>query len=328
MPQPQPPRREELWSSTVVHGYSSPLLKPVPSQDPIALIKQHGLTVPANCPPRIIEDLVRIVSLVWVDGQIVPREQFRIDPADEGLLFGRGVWESTRTVNGVPWLWPLHLERLRKTAALLEIDVAPGRLPDSKQVADFGNALAGCDLIVRLNVTAGQPAIGKPGIVWMSATIQPAPKESVRLQSAKGPVPNGEPFLVWKTFQYGGRMQAHKHAQQAGFDSALLFDADDNLLEMALANIFVRLSEGWATPSADEGGLLPGTVRQHLLEHSPLPIRAKKIHRSRLAEVQEAFITNSKVGIVPVAQIDEQVFPIGSETQELIRWLHSPAANR
>lgn len=310
----------DLWSSTVVQGWAGPQSGQGQARDPIALLKEHGINVPADCPAKLLDDLVRMVSLLWLDGRIVPREQFYIDPSDEGLLFGRGLWESTRTHDFVPWLWPLHLERLRRTAALLDIDVAPERLPDSQQVSEYVRALTGSDVVVRLNVTAGWPALKRPGIVWMSAGLIPAPMASARLQTCPSPVAKGDPYLVWKTFQYSGRLRVNQQAHQAGFDSALLLDAAGNLLEMAHANIFVRLPEGWATPAAN-GELLPGTVRQHLLEHAPRPIREQTIPRARLAEVGEAFITNSKVGIVPVVQIDEQTLPIGSETRELSRWL-------
>ncbi len=86
----------------------------------------------------------------------MPLDQFYIDPADEGLLFGRGVWESTRTIGGVPWLWPSHLDRLRRTADLLDIAVAPERLPDAKQVSEYTRALSTQEVVVRLNVTAGR----------------------------------------------------------------------------------------------------------------------------------------------------------------------------
>jgi branched-subunit amino acid aminotransferase/4-amino-4-deoxychorismate lyase len=286
----------------------------------VDLLKQQGITVPANTPPHVVNDLVRIVSLIWLDGRIVPREQFHIDPADEGLLFGRGLWESTRTFGGLPWLWPLHIERLLNTAKLLEIDVDPQRLPDAQQVHDYVRTLSGSDVVIRLNVTAGWPAMKKPGAVWMTAMLLPKLEPSVRLRSCSTPVPKDEPYLTWKTFQYAGRMRASQEAHKAGFDSALLCDAEDNVLEMSLANIFVRLPDGWATPTAT-GGLLPGTVRRHLLEKAPLPMRELTIPRRRLAEVTEVFITNSKVGILPVVQIDDQKWPIGAETQELMRWL-------
>jgi branched-subunit amino acid aminotransferase/4-amino-4-deoxychorismate lyase len=286
-----------------------------------AFLKEQGITLPADCPPRIIAEVVRLVSLIWLDGKIIAREKFFIDPSDEGLLLGRGLWECTRTRGGVPWLWPLHIERLLRTAALLEIEVAPARLPGSEQVTDFVRALTSMDVVLRLNVTAGRR--GKPGsgIVWMSAMLPPAPRPSVRLRSCRSPVPKGQPYLAWKTFHYGSRLRAGQEAQRAGFGGALLLDADGNLLEAAHANIFVRLEAGWATPRVDGGELLPGTVRQHLLTNAPLPIREQAIPHATLGEVREVFISNSNVGILPVVQIDDRSFPIGSETLQLLRWL-------
>jgi len=291
----------------------------------MTVLRENGITVPTDLSPRIIDDLVRIVSLMWVNGKIIPREEFHIDPADEGLLFGRGVWESTRTFNHVPWLWPLHIERLLRTASLLDIEIDPSRLPTSDQVREFTAALAGCDVVIRLNVSAGWPAVKRPGLVWMTAMLLPAPMASARLLSCKTPGSKDEPYRVWKTFQYGGRMQAAHQATTLGYDSALLLDTEGNLLEMAQANIFVRLPDGWATPTAN-GNLLPGTVRQHLLANSPLPIREQTIPSSLLSSVSEAFVTNSKVGIVPIVKIDNHTYEIGSETQELIRWLNPEPA--
>jgi branched-subunit amino acid aminotransferase/4-amino-4-deoxychorismate lyase len=208
------------------------------------------------------------------------------------------------------------------TARLLEIDVRPERLPDSKQVGDFVCSLTSMDVLVRLNVTAGRR--GKPGsgIVWMNVALPPAPVASIRLQSRQSPVLKDLPHLAWKTFQYGSRLQAGQEAQRAGFDSALLVDPEGNVLEAAHANIFLRLPDGWATPAADKGGLLPGTVRQHLLANAPFPIREQSIPLGHLSDVRESFISNSNVGIVPVTQIDERSFPIGNETLAILRWLH------
>jgi branched-subunit amino acid aminotransferase/4-amino-4-deoxychorismate lyase len=324
MAQPQPVRLDEVWSRIVARAWTDPQLKERLLGDPAAVLREHGVDVPAGAVVKVsrlandLDRVARIMSLLWLDGQIVRREAFHVDPSDEGLLFGRGLWESTRTHGGDPWLWPLHLERLRRTAGLLEIDVAPQRLPDSNQVGQYVRALGVGDVVVRLNVTAGCP--GKPGVVWMSAAALPAPLSAARLQSCRSPVPKGEPYLAWKTFQYGARLRAQQQAVRAGFDSALLLDPEDNLLEAAHTNIFVRLGDGWATPSAD-GGLLPGTVRQHLLDNAPLPIREQRVPSALLGEVREAFLSNSIMGIVPVVQVDERAFPVGRETLELQRWL-------
>lgn len=304
--------QDELW-------WAEPPLKERLQRDPVAVLKEQGINVPPGIPLAVVHEVVRIVSLVWLDGKLVPRDRFHIDPADEGLLFGRGVWESTRTFGGVPWLWPLHLDRMRRTAALLELDVGLERLPDRKAITDHVRQLTTMDVVVRLYATAGSAT--RRGIVWMTTALPPTPGGTIRLQTCRSPVVKGQPFLAWKTFQYASRMQAGTLARRAGFDSALMLDPDDNVLEAAHANIFVRLKDGWATPTAETGLLLPGTVRQHLLANPPVPLREQTVTLAQLREVREAFLTNSNVGIVPVTQIDNQTLPVGGETLALLRWL-------
>lgn len=314
MTQPDSAHGDEWW-------WANPKLRESVLRDPVAVLRDRGINAPAELPLPIVHEFVRVVWLLWVDGKLTPLDQFYIDPSDEGLLFGRGAWESTRTIDGAPWLWPLHVDRLLRTAALLHINLKPERVPDSEQVKAYVRALTTQDVVVRLNATAGRP--GKDGMVWMSAAPQPYRAPSIRLQTRTNPVQKGQPYLLMKTFQYATRLRIGQEVVPAGFDSALLLDAEGNLLEAAHANIFVRLWDGWATPTAD-GGLLPGTVRQYVLEKSPLPIREQVIPRTALREIQEVFVTNSNVGIVPVTQIDEYHYPIGAETMNLMRWLEPP----
>ncbi|MGL4421671.1 MAG: aminotransferase class IV [Gemmataceae bacterium] len=301
------------------YAWASPNLKQRLLKDPFSVLRERGVNVAATTPPHIIADVVRIVSIVWQDGNILPMEMFRMDPGDEGILFGRGVWESTRTVGGVPWLWKLHIERLLKSAPLLDIAITPERLPTSQQVTEYVRALSGQDVLLRLNVTAGRP--GFQGTVWMSAMLRPAPTATIKLQSLVSPVPKNLPYLTWKTFQYATRIKLGRHAVKDGFDSTLLVDEAGEIMEAAHANLFALYDDGWATPPHD-CGLLPGTVRQHLLEQAPVTIREKPIRLSQLREAREVFVTNSNVGIVPVTQIDDNKFPVGTETQTLIRWLN------
>lgn len=311
---PEPDAQDVLW-------WASPPLREQLLRDPAAVLQDRGLSVPLDLPPAVVHEFVRVAWLLWADGQIVPLDRFQIDPADEGLLFGRGAWESTRTIAGDPWLWPLHLDRLRQTAELLSIELDPARLPDAKQVGEYVRTLTSQDVVIRLNVTAGRP--GKPGLVWMSAAPLPLPPVSLRLQTCRNPVQKGYAYLTLKTFQYATRLRIGQQAVQAGFDTALLVDTDGNLLEAAHANIFLRLRDGWVTPAAD-GGLLPGTVRHHLLQQAPLPIREQPVPRDQLGEALEVFVTNSNAGIVPVSRVDDRTFPIGGDTMTLMRWLGPP----
>lgn len=305
-----PIRTEDFW-------WAEPALRAQLARDPAAAVRALGLDVPADAPRQSLVEAVRLLSVIWQDGRAIAKRDFQLSPDDEGLLFGRGVWESTRTVDGRPWLWGMHLERLVRTAALLNIRVDPARLPDANAVARHVRNLTGMDVVVRLNASAG--GNGRPGTVWMSTALPPAPLERIRLRTCPNPVPKGYPYLVWKTFQYATRLQVGQSAGP-GFDSTLLVDDAGLLLEAAHANVFFRTDDGWATPPAD-GGLLPGTVRRRLLENAPEPIRERPIHRDELADVREAFLTNSNVGIVPITRVDDREYPIGDETRHLAAWL-------
>jgi len=311
MTQDEPISLDDLW-------WAEPELKQRLRGDPRSVLKEHGINLPTDVPVPLIHEIIRLYSLIWLNGKLTPRSKFAIDPFDDGLLFGKGIWESTRTFDHAPWLWDAHLDRLKLTAAELGLTVLPERLPSAPQVTEFVKSLTSVDVVVRLNVTAGVP--GKPGIVWMTATPLPAPYASVTLQTVANPIPKDQPYLVWKTFQYASRLRVGQSVRAAGFDTALLIDTEGNLLEASHANIFLRLPSGWVTPALN-GCFLPGTLRGFVVKNAPLPIREEKVSIQKLSDCLEVFLTNSNAGIVPVTQIDSRKYAVGVETRRLMEWL-------
>jgi branched-subunit amino acid aminotransferase/4-amino-4-deoxychorismate lyase len=201
---------------------------------------------------------------------------------------------------------------------LLNISVRHDQLPNDLEVSRFVKELTTMDVVIRLNLSAG--SYQQSGTVWMSASLPSPAMPSIRLKTCPNPVPADQPYLIWKTFQYATRLRVGQQVVP-GFDTTLLVSPLGNLLEAAHANLFVRLDSGWTTPLAAEGGLLPGTVRRHLLHHAPFPMTERKVSISELGAIREAFVTNSNVGIVPITRIDEHEYPIGQETRKLTHWL-------
>jgi branched-subunit amino acid aminotransferase/4-amino-4-deoxychorismate lyase len=293
--------------------------------EPEAVLKERGLTPAPEMTSGTLLEYVMLTHLLWIDNQLVSIEDFRIDPSDEGLLLGKGVWESTKTIDHVPWLWEMHLERMLQSAKVLGIRLNEDQLPTTEQVTEYASAINQDDVLIRLNATAGRP--GAPGMVWMSASPLPKYPDEVRLRTVKNPVRKGQPYLLLKTFNYAARLQVGQAATADGYDSALMLDDDDNILEAAHANIFIRYPDGWATPVAD-GGFLPGTLRQVILDRGPMPVSAKVLPIASLATAREVFVTNSNAGIVPVTAIDGYRFRAGPETQALQAWLNSAGVSR
>lgn len=256
---------------------------------------------------------------VWRDGERVPRDEFRIDPFDGGLLFGLGAFETTRTVDGVPWLWPAHVRRMELACKVLGISRGSHPAPTADQVRDFVHSMSAEDVVVRWTLTAG--SADRAGASWISVRPLPEPVDSFRLVTCPHRVSTHDPFSSHKTLNYGLRRLAYEEATRAGASDALLLDEEENVLESSTANLFLRVARGWLTPALS-GGVLAGTVRERLLSHGEPPsVHASVLCHASLAEAREVFVTNSVRGVVPVTAIDDWQFPVGDETRRIEQWV-------
>ena len=64
-----------------------------------------------------------VPELVWVDGRLVEADEATESIFDHGLTVGDGVFETLKSVDGRPFAARRHLERLRRSAAGLELRV-------------------------------------------------------------------------------------------------------------------------------------------------------------------------------------------------------------
>lgn len=257
-------------------------------------------------------------KFIWLDGAVTLASQFHLDVQDEGLLYGLGLFETTRTWQYRPWLWNLHRQRLRQSANDLGFSLDAVVLPSDEDVRSYVEALNCGDVVVRLNVSFG--GAHSPPRVWLFARPLPAAGESVRLQISPARVSRSDPFACVKCFNYGLRIWAHRQAMNAGFDDCLLISTDNQILEAGVANVFLRFDDGWVTPSLT-GGVLPGTVRQFLLESQPLSLREDTVHIDKLQHVREAFVTNSARGITAVTAIGDIPLSPSDETRHAKQFL-------
>ena len=60
--------------------------------------------------------------ICYVNGKFLPKSQAVISVFDLGLLRGFGVFDFTRTYNRIPFKLQDHLERLRKSASIIDLD--------------------------------------------------------------------------------------------------------------------------------------------------------------------------------------------------------------
>jgi branched-chain amino acid aminotransferase len=106
-----------------------------------------------------------------------------------------------------------------------------------------------------------------------------------------------------------------KHIAQEGIFEALLV-RDGEILEGMTSNFFyIGRSAAPTYLSTAQDGILLGITRQIVLEiaqNNRLEVKYQPLKRDQLAAAQEAFITSSSRGIVPVVEIDGIVIGQGT----------------
>jgi branched-subunit amino acid aminotransferase/4-amino-4-deoxychorismate lyase len=110
----------------------------------------------------------------------------------------------------------------------------------------------------------------------------------------------------WKSGNYWQNIEALGQAKRTACDEALLFNPAGMLVGAAMANVFLQIDGKWVTPAL-ETGARDGAVRSWVLSHF---IADEGILEIRdVARCSAAFLTNSRIGIRSVRELDGRPLP-------------------
>jgi branched-chain amino acid aminotransferase len=271
---------------------------------------------------------------VWVDGRILPADGPHLSVFDRGFQLGDGIFETLRVRGARATELAEHIARLRSSAAGLDIDL-PEDLDEvlGVGIADLlvANGLDGPagDASVRITVSRGayrgRGLLPPDETVAATIAIQAWPvvappaghlERGLRLVASTVRRDPANPLATLKTTSRADYVYARLEARRAGADDALFLTTDGHLSEGTTANIFlVRRGaddvEELATPSLD-CAILPGTTRSWLLVWAARtglrPVEGW-LSKADLASADEAFLSSSVAGVLPVTSFEGD--PIG-----------------
>lgn len=234
--------------------------------------------------------------------------------ADDGFFFGVGAFETIALAAGRPLLLDAHLTRLRWTCAYLGIDVDTGVL--AREVRERAAAPEAADgrWAVKLTVTPENRLI----------TVRPNPygpesyERGYSLVTSAVRRNEGSPLTAMKTLCHADCILAKRAAQAAGFDEPVMLNNRGELAEGATTNLFLVLDGRVLTPPV-KSGLLPGVARAWVLEQGAA--EEAVLYPEDLARCEEAFVTNSLMGVMPVRSIDGRRLSSREHARALLeRW--------
>ena len=251
---------------------------------------------------------------IFLNGQFVAENRAVVSVFDRGFLYGDGLFETTRVVNGRPFRWAQHLARLQRGADFLKIKLpfTPTELRDFADQLIHQNRLP--DSLLRLTVSRGVGARGyspkgadRPTVVMSlhpAPGLEPAP--GWKLITASLRLPAGDPLAQFKTCNKLWQVLARAEADAAQADEALLLNINGQVAEATSANVFWVEGGAVQTPALD-GGILPGVTRAAVLEicrQAGLPVAEEGTTPCRLRHADGIFLALSSWGIVEVASLD------------------------
>lgn len=265
-------------------------------------------------------------ALVWIDGAPVDAEAARVPVFDRGFLYGDSVYEVTRAFSGIAFALDEHLDRLQRSADGLLMRT-PSRAAIKKAVNDTLAESRLPDAYVRIIVTRGAGEIAldpaaadEPRLVIIVRPPKPPPPEAYRdgievaivgrTRVAPGvPTATADPQV--KSGNYLGSVMAVAEAKKRGAYEAILCDNVGRISEGSSSNFFVVRGGRVSTPPLSVG-LLEGITRRkvmQLLDELDVRWAEQALWPIDLHSADEAFLTSSVRGVLPIVRVDGQ--PVG-----------------
>lgn len=259
--------------------------------------------------------------LINVNGALVPRPEAVVSVFDSGFMLGDGVWEGLRLHKGRFAFLDAHLDRLYEGAKAIMMDVGLSREELSRRLDETIDANAMRDqqgVHIRLMVTRGirSTPYQDPRVVISPATIVIIPEyktplpatieRGIRLFTVH--VRRGDPAVQDPKLNSHSKLNcitACIQAAQAGADEALMLDPHGFVATCNSTHFFiVRKGEVW-TSSGDY--CLAGITRSNVIKvcrEAGIPVYEKNFSLTEVHGADEAFVTGTFAGVVPVTEID------------------------
>jgi branched-chain amino acid aminotransferase len=264
--------------------------------------------------------------LIWINGELVPRERAVVSVFDAGFVLGDGVWEGLRVRSGHPAFLERHLDRLFEgaKAIMLDIGLDRGELTDAIYATLRANDMAD-GVHVRLMVTRGvkrtpyqdpRVTIGPATVVIIAEHKEPLPAtvtDGITLFTTH--VRRAAPDTLDPKLNSHSKLNditACIQAYTAGADEALMLDPHGFVATCNSTHFFIV--SGGEVLTSDGRYCLAGITRANVLElcrANGIPARETTFSLTDVYSAGEAFVTGTFAGVVPVRSVDGRVIGDG-----------------
>jgi D-alanine transaminase/branched-chain amino acid aminotransferase len=253
-------------------------------------------------------------ALCYVNGQIGSAAEAVIGVADLGLQRGYGVFDYVPTCNGKLFHFADHLARLHRSAAELRLELP---MPDAEITHLANRLIADSDLerpALRLILTGGYsyvlPALAHPNFIVIAEESSTYPNDVYSSGAGLIAVCYQRQLPHVKSLDYLNAIRLEPLRREKGA-FGILYHSHHGITECPRSNFFMFRGDTLLTP---RDNVLHGITRKVILQLAKdhFAVEQRAIGFDELEAADEAFITSSTKGAIPVVRVDDLEIGDGS----------------
>jgi branched-chain amino acid aminotransferase len=257
----------------------------------------------------------------FIDGEYLPVAEAKIPVLDWGFLHSDATYDVAHVWRGKFFRVDEYLDRFQTSMERLRMSIPYDREQIRSIMFELVRKSGLRNAYVEIVCTRGMPAPGSRDprscenrflafaipFVWIANDDMRARGLDLMISSRQRIPPEAVDPRV-KNYHWLDMVMALFEAYDEGADTVVLVDAHGNLVEGPGFNVFVRQGDTVITPKK---GVLEGVTRMTILEllaREDIQVKQQELPAPTAREADEAFITSTAGGVMPVTRISgEQV---------------------
>jgi branched-chain amino acid aminotransferase len=257
----------------------------------------------------------------FIDGEYLPVAEAKIPVLDWGFLHSDATYDVAHVWRGKFFRVDEYLDRFQTSMERLRMSIPYDREQIRSIMFELVRKSGLRNAYVEIVCTRGMPAPGSRDprscenrflafaipFVWIANDDMRARGLDLMISSRQRIPPEAVDPRV-KNYHWLDMVMALFEAYDEGADTVVLVDAHGNLVEGPGFNVFVRHGDTVITPKK---GVLEGVTRMTILEllaRENIQVKQQELPAPTAREADEAFITSTAGGVMPVTRISgEQV---------------------
>ena len=251
-------------------------------------------------------------NIAYYNGKTAPIEEMMVPMNDRACYFGDGVYDATCVVNHVPMAFDDHIDRIYRSAKLIDIEI-PMEKAEMKAHAAGACRSGGGRRALPLLAGDARRGHAQPSVCRARAT-------SRVIWAFVRPSKMRDPFGVYKcitvedkrffycnikTINLLPAVMANEKAMEAGCDEAI-FHRGERVTECSHSNVHILKNGTLYTAPCDEL-ILPGITRAHILNicrQNGIPVVEEPFTLEEMMEADEIFFSSSSALTCRIGEID------------------------